>query len=224
MYAYCRYMLAMGICLLWVYAYCRTLSLWISNLHWVKNTNGKYSLGVYLCCIQCAIVLFPINNRLPHLQGIYNHLSTKQHNDQLKDHKVTGHLNVELSFHHKERWEDIISRHSQSFDQQADTFRIQTSECTVITMLQYCVYMCYVCICVCMYVCTCVCACVRVCGTYTHTYIHIHTHAYTHTHIHTHTHTYTHIHTHIHTYTHTYIHTHILHIHLHTHTHIHTHT
>ena len=153
-----------------------------------------------------------MNNRVPHLQDIYNHLSTKQSNNQLKDHKVTGFLNVELSFQHKERWEDIISRHNQSFDQQAGVYRIQTSKCTVITLLHYiCMLQCYVCVCVCvcvcarvcvcmcvcvcvrMYVCVCVCGCmcVYVCTVYvsvyykdTYTHIHPHIHAHTHTHIH----------------------------------------
>ena len=72
-------------------------------------------------------------------------------NCQLKDHKVTGHLNVKLSFHHKERWEDIISHHSQSSDQHANTYRIQTDKCTEIAMLHYmlqysvCVCMCIMC-------------------------------------------------------------------------------
>ena len=67
-------------------------------------------------------------NRIPHLQDIYNHLSAKERRNQLKDHKVKGVIIVQLSFHHKERWEDIISRHSQSFDQQADMYRFQISE------------------------------------------------------------------------------------------------
>ena len=67
-------------------------------------------------------------NRLPHLQNIHNHLSAKQSRDQLKDHKVTGNLVVELSFHRKEEWQDIITRHGRSFDQNADTYSsIQTS-------------------------------------------------------------------------------------------------
>ena len=67
-------------------------------------------------------------NRIPHLQDIYNHLSAKQRQDQLKDHKVKGVINVQLSFHHKERWEDIISHHNESFDQQVDMYRFQTSK------------------------------------------------------------------------------------------------
>lgn len=68
---------------------------------------------------------------MPHLQDIYNHLSSKKRNGLLKDHKVTGNLHVKLSFHLKERWEDIITRHTQSFGQQDDMFRVQTiSKCT----------------------------------------------------------------------------------------------
>ena len=55
-------------------------------------------------------------------------MSAKQHRDLLKDHKVKGNLNVQLSFHRKEQWEDIISRHSDSFNQQADLYRIQISK------------------------------------------------------------------------------------------------
>ena len=107
-----------------------------SSFDWAKSISGVSSQGIcdvyslFRCHFRC--------NRIPHLQNIRNHLSAKQSRDQLKDHKVTGSLVVELSFRRKEEWQDIITRHGRSFDQNADTYSsIQTSMYTCLFVMLY---------------------------------------------------------------------------------------